>query len=65
MPAQSRGLAMGSYTAFFDLGLLIANPALGLIAGRLGLQCVFLASAVTVLIAAAIALRLMRGTVRP
>jgi len=65
VPAQSRGLAMGSYTAFFDLGLFVANPALGLIAGNLGLKSVFLASAVTVLVAAAIALRLMRGAVRP
>jgi MFS family permease len=61
VPAQSRGLAMGSYTAFFDLGLFIASPALGLIASGLGLHAVFLASAVTVLLAAAVALRLTRA----
>jgi MFS family permease len=60
VPAQSRGLAMGGYTAFFDLGLFIASPALGLIASGLGLDAVFLASAATVLVAAAVTLRLMR-----
>ena len=29
-PSQSRGLAMGAYTAFLDLALGFANPALGL-----------------------------------
>src|SRR5215210_2780466 len=31
-PAESRGLAMGAYTAFLDLALGLANPALGLAA---------------------------------
>jgi len=51
-PPQSRGLAMGAYTAFLDV-------ALGLIAGSAGLGAVFLASAVVVLGAALIALRLL------
>ena len=34
VPAQSRGLAMGAYTAFLDLAQGIASPALGLIAKR-------------------------------
>jgi len=57
-PAQSRGLAMGAYTAFLDLALAIANPALGLIATRTGLASVFLVSTLVVLGAAAIAMGL-------
>jgi MFS family permease len=64
VPAQSRGLAMGTYTAFFDLALGIANPTLGLIAGAAGLKSVFLASALVVLCAAAVAMRLLRMPAR-
>ena len=41
VPPQSRGLAMGTYTAFFDLGIAVASPALGLVAGAAGLRAVF------------------------
>jgi len=58
-PAQSRGLAMGSYTAFLDLSLGVTGPALGLVAGWAGLNAVFLASTAVVLCAAVVALRLM------
>jgi predicted MFS family arabinose efflux permease len=60
-PPESRGLAMGAYTACLDLALGVAGPALGLIAGWAGLPAVFLASAVVVLCAAGVALRLMRA----
>ncbi len=60
-PPQSRGLAMGTYTAFLDLALGFGSPALGLIAGWAGLGSVFLASALVVLCAAAIAARLLRA----
>jgi hypothetical protein len=33
-PSESRGLATGAYTAFLDLALRLANPALGLVAVR-------------------------------
>ena len=59
-PPESRGLAMGAFTACLDLALGVASPALGLIAGGAGLGAVFLAGALVVLGAAAIALRLMR-----
>jgi hypothetical protein len=36
-PPESRGLAMGAYTAFLDLALGLANPALGLVASGAGL----------------------------
>jgi predicted MFS family arabinose efflux permease len=58
-PAESRGLAMGAYTAFLDLALGLANPALGMVAGGLGLGAVFLASALVVACSAVVAARLL------
>lgn len=58
-PPQSRGLAMGAYTAFLDIALGFGSPALGLIAGWAGLGAVFLAGGLVVLCAAAIATRLL------
>jgi MFS family permease len=63
VPPQCRGLAMGTYTAFFDLGIAIASPVLGLIAGGAGLKSVFLASALVVLGAAVFAVRLLHAAV--
>ena len=58
-PPQSRGLAMGAYTAFLDVALGLASPALGLIAGVADLGTVFLVSMLVVLCAAVIAGRLL------
>ena len=58
-PPQSRGLAMGAYTAFLDVALGFGSPALGLIAGWAGLGAVFLAGGLIVLCAAVIATRLL------
>jgi MFS family permease len=58
-PPQSRGLAMGAYTAFLDVALGFGSPALGLVAGWGGLSSVFLAGALLVLSASVIALRLL------
>jgi predicted MFS family arabinose efflux permease len=58
-PPQSRGLAMGAYTAFLDVALGFGSPALGLVAGWAGLSSVFLAGTLLVLGASAIALRLL------
>jgi MFS family permease len=57
-PADSRGLAMGGYTAFLDVALAVASPLLGLTAAAGEIGTVFLASAIAVLCAAPIALRL-------
>jgi MFS family permease len=59
VPPESRGLAMGAYTAFLDLTLGLASPALGLIGGVAGLGTVFLASTLSVLCAAPIAMHLL------
>jgi len=60
-PPQSRGLAMGAYTSCLDVALGFGSPALGLVAGWAGLGSVFLAGALAVLCAAAVALRLARA----
>jgi MFS family permease len=61
-PPESRGLAMGAYTAFLDLALGLANPALGLVAGRAGLSAVFLVSALLVTCSAVVAARLLSAS---
>jgi MFS family permease len=61
-PPQSRGLAMGAYTAFLDLSLAVSGPVLGLVARGFGLPAVFLASVFAALAAAVIAWRLAGAT---
>jgi len=55
VPAQSRGLAMGAYTAFLDLAQGLASPALGLIVAGARLNDLFLVSSATVLCASLVA----------
>jgi MFS family permease len=55
VPAQSRGLAMGAYTAFLDLAQGLASPVLGLIAAGSRLNALFLVSSGTVLCASLVA----------
>jgi len=54
-PPQSRGLAMGAYTAFLDVALGFGTPALGLLADFTGLGMVFVASMLAAVVAAGIA----------
>jgi MFS family permease len=60
VPAQSRGLAMGAYTAFLDVALGFGTPALGFLAERAGLGSVFTASVLAALGAAGVAAALLR-----
>ena len=60
-PPESRGVAMGAYTACLDIALGVSGPVLGAIASRTGLSSVFLASAVVVFGAAVIAVGLLRA----
>jgi MFS family permease len=60
-PPENRGLATGAYTAFLDLALGLANPALGLVASRTGIRAVFLVSTLVVMCAAVIAVRLVKA----
>ena len=41
-PPESRGVAMGAYTACLDIALGVSGPILGLVAGDVGLSAVFL-----------------------
>jgi MFS family permease len=63
-PPQSRGLAMGAYTAFLDLALGLASPTLGFIASGAGIGSVFLVSALSILCATVVGLRLSRAPAR-
>lgn len=58
---ESRGLAMGAYTAFLDLALGVSGPLLGLVAGAAGLEAAFLCSAIAALAAVPIALRFLKA----
>ena len=60
-PPESRGVAMGAYTACLDIALGVSGPALGALASRTGFSFVFLVSALVALGAAAVSLRLLRG----
>jgi MFS family permease len=61
VPADSRGLAMGAYTAFLDLALGAGGPLLGLVASGAGLGSVFLVSALATLSSVPIAARMLHG----
>jgi hypothetical protein len=50
---------MGAYTVFLDVALGFGSPALGLIAGRFGLDAAFLTGALIALGAATVSLRLL------
>lgn len=60
VPASSRGLAMGAYTAFLDLSLGLASPALGLVASGGSLSAVFLVSTLVVLSAGVVVVRMLK-----
>jgi MFS family permease len=58
-PAESRGVAMGAYTACLDLALGVSGPVLGELASHAGIGAIFLASAAVVLGAGGVCLGLL------
>jgi predicted MFS family arabinose efflux permease len=62
VPPEQRGRALGNFTAFFDLSLLLTAPAVGLAVRAAGYSVVFLIGAIAALLALALlpALRRMR-----
>ena len=55
---QDQGSALGTYSAFLDLGLGLTGPVAGLLIGHWGMQSVYLAAALMVLGAFLITLRI-------
>jgi len=55
---QDQGSALGTYSAFLDLGLGLTGPVAGLLIGHWGMQSVYLAEALMVLGAFLITLRI-------
>ncbi len=56
VPAENRGIAMGSYNACLDITLGFGSPMLGYIAGQLGMASVFSVSAVAAVLAVVVTL---------
>lgn len=56
---QSQGTALGTYSAFLDLGLGIAGPAAGFIMAHLGMSWIYLCAALMTLCALLVTLRLL------
>ena len=61
-PPQSRGVAMGAYVAFLDISLGITGPLLGAVAGAWGIETVYLAGAIAVMLSMLVALGLLSST---
>ncbi|WNN45730.1 MFS transporter [Winslowiella toletana] len=56
---QNQGSALGTYSAFLDLGLGLTGPVAGILIGHWGMQSIYLAAAGVVLTAVLITLRLL------
>jgi MFS family permease len=59
VPVESRGLAMGVYNAFLDVTLGFGSPALGYLAGKFGLESVFLVSSIAAILAVPVSVLLL------
>lgn len=60
-PPDQRGVAMGAYTAFLDLALGIAGPALGLVASLAGIKLIYGVGTAAVLCSGVVAWHLVRN----
>ncbi|WP_437608361.1 MFS transporter [Erwinia sp. V71] len=60
VPQQSQGSALGTYSAFLDMGLGLTGPVAGLLIAHTEMQSVYLAAALVVLLAVAMLLRMLR-----
>lgn len=59
-PPESKGLAMGTYTAFLDLALGIGSPLLGLFAGAFSFSRVYMITTFLVFISSFVALKMIK-----
>ncbi|WP_213989646.1 MFS transporter [Sodalis sp. dw_96] len=58
VPPQNQGTALGTYSAFLDLGLSLAGPAAGFIMSHLGMSYLYLCAAMMAALAALLMVRL-------
>jgi MFS family permease len=63
VPEERRGVAMGTFTAFFDLGMGVGSPLVGAAAALGGYPAAFVLGAAGALLAVPVALSLRRGSV--
>ncbi|MFG1423825.1 MFS transporter [Roseixanthobacter liquoris] len=61
VPAESRGLAVGGFLAFFDIALGVTGPVAGILVAAFGYGSMFLAGAIGCLLSFAIVLTLRRS----
>ncbi len=61
VPQQNQGTALGTYSAFLDLGLGLTGPIAGLVISHFGTPSIYLAAAFMVLLAIMITLKMMRN----
>lgn len=59
VPQQNQGTALGTYSAFLDLGLGITGPVAGLVISHFGTPSIYLAAAFMVLLAIVITLKMI------
>jgi MFS family permease len=62
VPEDRRGAALGTFTAFFDVGMAIGSPVVGVAAAIWGYEAAFWVAAAAALAAAGIVLVLRRGS---
>jgi MFS family permease len=60
-----RGVALGTFTAFFDVGMAIGSPVVGVAAALWGYEAAFWVGAGAALLAAGVVLLLRRGSADP
>lgn len=61
VPQQNQGTALGTYSAFLDLGLGLTGPIAGLVISHFGTPSIYLAASFMVLLAMMITLKMMRN----
>ncbi|WAT00048.1 MFS transporter [Rouxiella chamberiensis] len=60
VPQQNQGTALGTYSAFLDLGLGITGPVAGIVISHFGTPSIYLAASFMVLLAMLITLKMLR-----
>ncbi len=60
VPPQNQGTALGTYSAFLDLGLGLTGPVAGLLIAQAGTPSIYLAAAIMVVLAWLLTLRLYK-----